>query len=488
MKTQLKKGLAFVGLIVMSIALLFAEETPVNHLYSYTLDNGLSVYVAENHSAPLVYIEIAVRTGSISQTPENAGLFHLYEHMMFKGNPKYQNAQAMQTAINDMGVPNWNGTTAIDRVNYYFTVPSDLLEKGLEFWSYAIREPLMDPKEFEDEKKVVISEIQGYYCKPSWQKMYYAVTQLFPEAPWTFDPCGPVEVIQNATVAQLRDIQKQYYIPNNAAVLVGGDVNPDEVYELVKKIYGSWEAGEDPWKNEAVPYEVNPLAAPKFTVIPMEECSPQITQVEITYRGPDADFNLKDAYVSDAFAKVLSDPLGKYKQTILKNKNLQIPETNYLWTTYETSRRHGALTFAGVMLNPSDNLIPRVSEFYDTVTKKALPAVQKDKALESAKKRKLLLQTLKDSQAYETETAKGLLSTLSYYWCYGSKDFYLNYLENLSKVEKADIDSYLETYVYSRNPLITVYVNPAVYEQTKEAFAEAGYEEISAENAFWWNR
>ena len=104
MKNVLKKCTAMIVLSMVSVLLLFAEETPIENLYEYTLDNGLSVFVAENHSAPLVYIEVTVRAGSIAQTPENAGLFHLYEHMMFKGNVKYKNSQAMQTALKNMGV------------------------------------------------------------------------------------------------------------------------------------------------------------------------------------------------------------------------------------------------------------------------------------------------------------------------------------------------------------------------------------------------
>ena len=97
---------------------VFAEKTPLKDVYHYTLENGLDVYVVENHAAPLAYIEIAVKAGGIAQTPENAGLFHLYEHMMFKGNAKYRDAASVQRAISDMGVPDWNGTTGAECVNY----------------------------------------------------------------------------------------------------------------------------------------------------------------------------------------------------------------------------------------------------------------------------------------------------------------------------------------------------------------------------------
>lgn len=487
MKTQFKKGAALIVLLVMSVFLLYAEKTPIEHLYSYKLDNGLSVFVAENHSAPLVYIEVTVRAGSIAQTPENAGLFHLYEHMMFKGNAKYKNSQAMQTALKNMGVPKWNGTTSIDRVNYFITVPVDQLENGLEFWSYAIRDPLMLPKEFEDEKKVVISEIQGYYGQPSEQQTYFTTRMLFPEAPWTFDAGGPVEVVQNATIEQLRDIQHKYYIPNNAAVLVGGDVNPDEAYQLVKKVFGNWKGGEDPWKEESKPYAGNPLEAPLCCVIPYDELSPEYLQVIVAYHGPDSDFDTKDTYTADVLSKVLADPNGAFVKTILKNKNLQIPNAQYIWAGYQTMRHHGLISFNGIMLNPSDNPSGRALEFYETVTKKALPAVEKDKSLESEQKRKLLLQSIKDARAWDTESAENLLSLLSYYWTYAPKDYFLSYDENLMKVEKKDLTPYLETYIYKRNPVIKVFVNPQIYEQTKKEFDDAGFVQITAENAFWWS-
>ncbi len=488
----LKKAYALAAMCFVSALLLFAEEKPgktsVEHLYSYTLDNGLSVFVAENHSAPLVYIEVAVRAGAIAQTPENAGLFHLYEHMMFKGNPKYPNAQAMQTALKDMGVPNWNGTTSTDRVNYFITVPVDQLEKGLEFWSYAIREPLMNPKEFEDEKKVVISEIQGYFGQPSQQQWSYLYRTLFPEAPWTTDPCGSVEIVKNATVGQLREIQKKYYVPNNAAVFVGGDVSPEEAYRLVNKIYGSWKRGDDPWKDFTKGYAANPLSAPVYCVLPANEISPDIAQVSVYYHGPDGQFNIQDTYTADVLSRVLMDPAGPFVTTLVKNKKLSIPNSDYIGSGYQTSRSHGLLSFGGIMLNPANDLPGRAREFYETLTKKALPAVQKDKSLDSPKKRNLLLQALKDSNAYETESAEGLLSMLSYYWASATTDYYTSYSENMAKVQKKDFDSYLEEYVYSRNPVIAVSVNPAVYEQTKQEYEAAGFVVITAENAFWWSK
>lgn len=492
MKSLIKKRLALVLLVIMSFFLLSAEEksskTSIENLYSYKLDNGLSVYVAENHSAPLVYIEVTVRTGACDQTMENAGLFHLYEHMMFKGNSKYRNAQAIQTAVNNMGVPEWNGTTSTDRVNYFFTVPVNQLEKGLEFWSYAIREPLMNEKEFEDEKKVVISEIQGYFGKPYWMKMFYTGNKLFPEAPWTVDSCGSVEVVQNATLKQLREIQKKYYVPNNAAVLVGGDVNPEEVYVLVKKIFGDWKKGENTDGDFAKQYDVNPFEKPKFCVLPYNELSPEFAQVLVISRASDADFDLNDTYTGAVLAEVLNEPSSSFKKAVLKNKKLGIPDSSFLDTDYSLSRQHGIFTFSGVMINPSKNLTERVNDFYQTIIKNALPAVQKDKSLEYEKKRQMLINFLNDENAYQSESAEGVLKNLSALWTHGTKEFFFTLDENLKSVNKNDLDLYIENYFYKRNPMIMVFVNPEVYEKTKQEFENAGYELVNSETAFWWKK
>ena len=118
---------------VFALSFLSAQETKFPNLYRYTLENGLELFVVENDSSPLAYIEIAVRAGAVTQSPETAGLFHLYEHMLFKGNAKYANQDEFTEAENKMGVIDENGTTGVDRVNYFFTVPSSEVKNGLEF-------------------------------------------------------------------------------------------------------------------------------------------------------------------------------------------------------------------------------------------------------------------------------------------------------------------------------------------------------------------
>ena len=179
MITSFKKS--FFVLILSLLAFVYAESTSIPGLYRYHLDNGLELFVAENDAAPLAYIEIAVRAGAVTQNPKNAGLFHLYEHMMFKGNERYENQEAFTEAGNEMGQIDQNGSTGIDRVNYFFTIPADLVRSGLEFWSYAVRTPKIDEIELENEKAVVLSEITGNFSDPARIRFAGLCKSLFPK-------------------------------------------------------------------------------------------------------------------------------------------------------------------------------------------------------------------------------------------------------------------------------------------------------------------
>ena len=147
----------------------FPESTKIENLSKFTLKNGLQLYVAENHTVPLVYIEIAVRGGGIAQKKENAGLFHLYEHMMFKGNSKYKTQEEIQNAITNLGVTTWNGTTGTEYVNYFFTVPKAKLAEGLEFWKENLR---LKKKLFFLKFRVIKMSSQKYYISLLQKKCF----------------------------------------------------------------------------------------------------------------------------------------------------------------------------------------------------------------------------------------------------------------------------------------------------------------------------
>lgn len=471
----------------INLSNIFAERTSVENLYQYTLENGLTVFEAENHAVPLVYIEITVKTGAKDQTPETAGLFHLYEHMMFKGNALYTDAAQVQRALSELGVTNWNGTTGTDCVNYFFTIPSDRIEDGLAFWNAAIRSPNMDEYELSNEKKVVLSEISGNTYDPSsiYQNNIYNL--LFPEAPYRVSAGGSLAVIKNATVAQLMDIKEKYYIPSNAALFIGGDIEPEQTYELVKKIWGDWSNNGRERPEEQKQMNLNPLKKTTALVMPYDQMSPQTANIAILFRGPDTNFNLEDTYAADYFCQLMEDPEGIFVQDLYSDKELMIPGAEYIWQTYQTVKQNGTIQFGTTVLSPEQNLPERSLKMLSDITDSILPKICDDKDLYSQSKINSIAQNLMDQDAIVSDTATGLLTNLRFWWIATSPEYYYSYNDKILQVTQKDVQKFINKYLTSSNALVTVLVNPSVYEATKEQYEKAGFIVADATKAAWWN-
>ena len=514
MFTQLKK--IVLSLTFLSLSFAFAEETALSGLYRYKLDNGLELFIAENTSAPLAYIELAVKAGAVTQTPQTAGLFHLYEHMLFKGNEKYENQQEFTKAENRMGVIDENGSTGVDRVNYYFTLPSSLVKRGLEFWSYAIRTPKLDEKELENEKAVVLAEINADFSDHGHMRMSAISKYLFPENAWRLDPGGSPAVVTNATVQDLRDMQQRFYTPENSAIFVGGDVKHEEVYEYVKEIFGNWQnsPGSIPFQ---APSTKEPFSKDKKIVVVDSGNSDSIINVSYYLRGPDGETEEGDTYAADVWSTLVSSPNSTFSKTMVGSSILSIPESDYVGAHYSTRRASGMIGFFGAMvLNSSvqskksvpsaaetnygigsfkvistrsdpSSPVDKADSFLSIIKRQAVPEMLNKETFFAATPLALVKQQLEDSRVYELESAKSILASLSASWASCSSDYFFNYDKNIEQVSEDDVVSFIEKYISNKNGLLVVSVSPAVWANYKSSFLGHGYEQVTAENAFWQN-
>ncbi|MBR7064340.1 MAG: insulinase family protein [Treponema sp.] len=468
--------------------LVFAKKTPLKNVSRFTLKNGLTLFVIEDHSVPLVHIEIAIKTGAASQSKETAGLFHLYEHMMFKGNAKYKDAASVQRALTDMGVSDWNGTTGAECVNYFFTVPSNLLYEGLEFWSYAIRTPLIDEKELENEKKVVLSEIEGALSAPSTIYRYNLQKMIFKKFPWKLDPSGNPSVVKNATVSDIKKIQSEFYIPNNAALFVAGDVSPEKTFALAEKLYGEWQSGTDPWHNVAELHEAHPFDEVTFCVMPYEQIAKDIAQITITYRGPDTITDERATYTADVFGYLLSDPKGIYVHTLTQNHSLGVLGKDYIWESYLTTKMSSTISFGAIVSSSGCNVSEKANIFYRELSQNVFSKIVTGKDVFKSEQFKKVLQKVKDNYIEDSETSLRLKDNLRFWWICASDEYYYNYIKNMSKVNENDINAFLQKYIINAKPLVTVLLHPEIYEAQKSFFQENNFFVMSSDTAFWYAR
>ena len=221
-------------------------------IYQKKLANGLDVIVIQNPTVPLVTVEIDVHNGGYTESPEFNGLSHLYEHMFFKANKSIATQERYLERLRELGAT-WNGTTSDERVNYFFTLPKDSLVPALVFMYDAITGPLFKQEELIKERPVVTGEYDRAESNPTFILNQAVDQKLWWKYPSRKNVMGSREIILTATTAKMQEIQDRYYLPNNASLILSGDITPDEGFRLAEKYFSSWKRGPDPFKEHPVP-------------------------------------------------------------------------------------------------------------------------------------------------------------------------------------------------------------------------------------------
>ena len=206
----------------------------------YVLPNGLTLIVHEDHSDPIVHVDVTYHVGSAREEIGKSGFAHFFEHMMFQGSDNVGDEQHFKIVSASGGT--LNGSTNLDRTNYYETVPSNQLEKML--WLEADRMGfLLDAvtqKKFEIQRSTVKNERgQNYDNRPYGLTGEFTSKNLYPYGhPYSWLTIGYVEDLNRVDVQDLKNFFLRWYGPNNATVTIGGDVKPADVVKLVEKYFG----------------------------------------------------------------------------------------------------------------------------------------------------------------------------------------------------------------------------------------------------------
>src|ERR1700726_2504829 len=225
---------------------------PQNY-YWEKMPNGLEVVAIENNKVPLATIQIAVKNGAYTEGPEYSGLSHLFEHMFFKANKDYPDQARFLERTEELGA-SWNGTTNVERVNYYFTFDKDSLDAGLRFMNAAIRFPIYREEDMKKERPVVDGEFQRAESDPGTQLFFACQKKLWGDLITRKNPIGIHEVINTATPEKMMIIKNKYYFPNNSILVICGDVKHKDAFAKAENIFGNWESsGFDPQTKFPIP-------------------------------------------------------------------------------------------------------------------------------------------------------------------------------------------------------------------------------------------
>ena len=206
----------------------------------YVLPNGLTVILAEDHSDPLVHVDVTYHVGSAREEIGKSGFAHFFEHMMFQGSDHVANGDHFKIITEAGGT--LNGSTNRDRTNYYETVPANQLEKML--WLESDRMGfLLDAvtqQKFEVQRATVKNERgHNYDNRPYGLAGEYTSKNLYPYGhPYSWLTIGYIEELNKVSVNDLKNFFLRWYGPNNATITVGGDLNPKQTLALIQKYFG----------------------------------------------------------------------------------------------------------------------------------------------------------------------------------------------------------------------------------------------------------
>lgn len=405
---------------------------PQAQLVNRVLANGLEVIVLEDHSVPLVTIELAVKNGSYTEPPELNGLSHLYEHMFFKSNRSVANQEDYLKQIGQMGIA-YNGQTQTELVNYYFTTTSPNIKVAMQFMRDSTRWPLFDSSEFERERQVVIGEIDRNESNPFYYLNREINDRLFFKYPSRKNPLGSRKTVTDATTDMMRLIQGRYYVPNNSALVVTGDVKAEEVFKMAQDLYSEWPRTEDPFvKFPAVDHPPLPKSEGVIVTQPVQN-----VVIEIGWHGPSIGKDNPATYAADVFSFILTQPNSRFQRSLVDTGLV-----NGLGISYLTQRNVGPITIVAV--TTPEKARAATKAIYEEIAHFNDKDYYTDEQLESAKA------LLEADDLYSREKLSDYAHTLSFWWASTGLDYFRGYLGNLRRTTRADISRYVTTYIQGK--------------------------------------
>ena len=232
--TRSAAGLLLMVLCLPSLA--SASTAPATH--EFTLDNGLKLIVREDHRAPVAVSQLWYKVGSSYETPGKTGLSHALEHMMFKGSAKLGPGESSRI-LRELGAEE-NAFTSDDYTAYYQVLASDRLSVAFELEADRLASLRLPPEEFKREIEVIKEERRLRTEDNPSAKAYERFQALaFPASGYHTPTIGWMADLERMTVEELRAWYETWYVPNNATLVVVGDVVPSEVHALAQRYFGS---------------------------------------------------------------------------------------------------------------------------------------------------------------------------------------------------------------------------------------------------------
>ncbi|MBC30084.1 MAG: peptidase M16 [Muricauda sp.] len=307
----MRKNVLFVFFILFSIGSTLAQEVKFEE---YDLDNGLHVILHQDNSAPVVTTSVMYHVGAKDEDPDKTGFAHFFEHLLFEGTKNIERGEWFKIVSSNGG--NNNANTTQDRTYYYEVFPSNNLELGLWLESERMLHPIINQIGVDTQKEVVQEERRLRYDNAPygrWREQMFK--HLFKKHPYRWQTIGSLEHLASASLDDFKKFNEIFYVPNNAVLVVAGDIDIDETKNMVQDYFGPIPKGDE---IERKTFAEEPIA--ETIKAKYHDPNIQIPAILMGYRTPAQ--TERDAYVLDMISTYLSDGKSSklYKKLVDEKK------------------------------------------------------------------------------------------------------------------------------------------------------------------------
>ena len=326
--TTMKSKLYHTVSLLLIVAVSSAQEVAYEE---YDLDNGLHVILHQDNSAPVVTTSVMYHVGAKDEDPNKTGFAHFFEHLLFEGSKNIERGEWFKIVSSNGGQNNANTTQ--DRTYYYEVFPSNNLELGLWLESERMMHPIINQIGVDTQKEVVQEERRMRYDNAPYRRWQEQMgIHLFKKHPYRWQTIGSLEHLASASLEDFQNFNKTYYVPNNAVLVVAGNIDIPKTKKLVEDYFGPIQKGAEIKRTHIEEDPITQTVRASFN-----DPNIQIPAIFAGYRTPkNTD---RDAYILDMISTYLSDGNSSklYKKLVDQEKKaLQVFAFNITQEDYGT--------------------------------------------------------------------------------------------------------------------------------------------------------
>jgi zinc protease len=311
--------------------------------------------------------------------------------------------------------------------------------------------PTFDEEDFVKEKQVVIGEIDRNESNPFFYLNRTLMDKMYSKYPTRKNPLGTRESVGAATTAKMRLIQGRYYVPNNSAVIVTGDVDPNEVFKLVEQNFGDWKRRDiDPFKEFPL-VEHPPIAKSEGHIV---EQPVQNVLIQIGWHGPSIGKDNASTYAADVFSYIISQPDSRFQRNLVDTGLVAGVDVGYY-----TQRNVGPI--AVTLVTSPDKAKAALKAVYAEIAQFDKPDYFTDAELQNAKT------ILESRDLFDREKLTEYAHTLGFWWSTTGIDYFRGYHEALRAITRDDTNRYYRTYIQGKPHIGVALLSPESQAQAK---------------------